>query len=686
MSRYMKAEKKQFSKNVHDSIIRPLLRQRQTGELCDITLIINGKKFTAHRAILALWSPYFLSMFTCEMREKTLDEIDLTESLVLEEDDVFCIVLDYMYTGSLTICVENVEDILRISDFLILDDVKEYCRQFYLDLGNLDLGNCLRVRFLSETHNLPDVCNACQKMIESRFHDYLIYHRDIIELPPQSFFQILEDPRNVVHSNYSDLKKLVQRWVDFDRCTRVDFHEDLSACIKLWVCDMTDSPNTVLSFGCMDFYKSKITMQSSLTDVGCKVKGYVLYSQVHDNVMHGSFGMQEEPKPVLYSVVCNQGMKYINMVVYSIVDRKWYNFPVPGEKLAHMIPTRQAVCSIMAYRNCLYMYLCSSFPYPTDMLKINILMIDMLKGVPILYSFRTTDFYNPSYRTTLTNYRTVPPAIVACNHHLYIIGNREGTGNIFMCNTNNQQYKCYQIPGARFISLARAAVKNDRFVFLWFRHRTGPSEEFCIKKSVGFVMFDAKNRVFNSWEIAPPEISYDEFSFPYTLCVRDETVLIYHPGKPALVLDEVRYKWIVSLRKVPPLDIPFDKHADTYGYHLHVATNSGIFVLENDAPFTTSMYEINETFPHPIVHIPPPIDNLSLVTEGYLTSHDLNCLEIFDKYDESYANALHVPMKLSEPETEDSGTSPSDRDSENDFEYDEDIYDYDYDLAGDYGI
>ena len=207
MSRYMKAEKKQFSKNVHDSIIRPLLRQRQTGELCDITLIINGKKFTAHRAILALWSPYFLSMFTCEMREKTLDEIDLTESLVLEEDDVFCIVLDYMYTGSLTICVENVEDILRISDFLILDDVKEYCRQFYLDLGNLDLGNCLRVRFLSETHNLPDVCNACQKMIESRFHDYLIYHRDIMELPPQSFFQILEDPRNVVHSNYSDLKK-----------------------------------------------------------------------------------------------------------------------------------------------------------------------------------------------------------------------------------------------------------------------------------------------------------------------------------------------------------------------------------------------------------------------------------------------------------------------------------------------
>ncbi|CAC5426779.1 unnamed protein product [Mytilus coruscus] len=164
----------------------------------------------------------------------------------------------------------------------------------------------------------------------------------------------------------------------------------------------------------------------------------------------------------------------------------------------------------------------------------------------------------------------------------------------------------------------------------------------------------------------------------------DETVLIYLPGKPALVLDEVRYKWITSLRKVPSLELT--KYADAYGFDLHVATNNGIFVLENDAPFTTSMYEINETFPHPIVHIPPPIDNLSLVAAGCLSSQDLNGLELFDKYDECYANALHVTMKLSEPETEDSGTSPSDRDSENDFEYDEDIYDYDYDLTGEYGF
>lgn len=72
MSHYMRAERKQFVRNPTDFIIRPLQRQRETGELCDVVLCVHGKEFRAHKAILALWSPYFLSMFTCEMREKNM--------------------------------------------------------------------------------------------------------------------------------------------------------------------------------------------------------------------------------------------------------------------------------------------------------------------------------------------------------------------------------------------------------------------------------------------------------------------------------------------------------------------------------------------------------------------------------------------------------------------------------------
>lgn len=85
MSHYVKATKKTFSKTAHDCLVRPLLKQRETGELCDIVLKLNGRRYNAHRAILALWSPYFHSMFTCDMREKNIREVDLSASLVLEQ-------------------------------------------------------------------------------------------------------------------------------------------------------------------------------------------------------------------------------------------------------------------------------------------------------------------------------------------------------------------------------------------------------------------------------------------------------------------------------------------------------------------------------------------------------------------------------------------------------------------------
>ena len=88
MSHYVKATKKTFSKNAQDCLVLPLMRQRETGELCDVVLILNGTRFNAHRSILSLWSPYFHSMFTCDMKERNIEEIDLSYSLILEQVSV----------------------------------------------------------------------------------------------------------------------------------------------------------------------------------------------------------------------------------------------------------------------------------------------------------------------------------------------------------------------------------------------------------------------------------------------------------------------------------------------------------------------------------------------------------------------------------------------------------------------
>ena len=43
----------------------------------DVTLLVEGTRFHAHRSILALWSPVFSRMFTADFREKTAQQIPL---------------------------------------------------------------------------------------------------------------------------------------------------------------------------------------------------------------------------------------------------------------------------------------------------------------------------------------------------------------------------------------------------------------------------------------------------------------------------------------------------------------------------------------------------------------------------------------------------------------------------------
>lgn len=678
MSHYMRAAKKTFSKNTLDSIIRPLLRQRDTGELCDVELRLNGRRLNAHRAILALWSPYFFSMFTCDMRERNTREIDLSASLVLQSDDVLERIVDYMYTGSILVTTDNVVDVITVSDFLLMDDLKDYCKQFLLDLGNLDLSNCLRLKFLADDHNMPEIAIAAQQIIESRFHDYLIHHEEFLELPADCLLRLLQIPAVVQHTKYVELRKIVQRWVDHEAATRQQYLPCLTDCVKSWI---SDYANEASYLGrelrrSLEGADASLALQSeSINACDNANSGASL-----DECRTDSLSPDRSESPVLFTVVCNQGLKFMKVLVYNLTQQKWFHFPLSGERLMQCIPVRQTVCNLLVHDARLYMYLCHSFPYPTDMLKINILVVDLITGQPSLFSFRTVDNYNPCYKTTLTNYRTAPPAMVLCNNQLVVIGNKEGTGHLFICNLSSNQYSCYQIPGSRFISLARCVIREDRNIFVWFRHRTGPSEEFCVKKSVGFAVFDIKTRIFNSLDVGAPDISYENFANCFVMCLRDDTIHIYHPGDPPLVLDEVRGKWVTSLRRVPsPCLELLTSEGQAYGYRLITATEDSIYTLNNEQPYTTSLYEISEKFPCAMAHIPPPIDNISVVAPGTVPVSVLQSLSICSKYDDAYASALHVTLQPSEGETDDSASCYEEHETDNDdYEYDEDIYDYDF--------
>ncbi|KAI8498521.1 hypothetical protein Bbelb_237230 [Branchiostoma belcheri] len=100
------AESRTFtSPTYNDSLVANLNRLRSEGTLCDVTLVA---------AVLASCSDYFRAMFTSGMRETCAEEIELHAVPALGLSHV----LEFMYTASITLSPENIEQVSHVLEFM----------------------------------------------------------------------------------------------------------------------------------------------------------------------------------------------------------------------------------------------------------------------------------------------------------------------------------------------------------------------------------------------------------------------------------------------------------------------------------------------------------------------------------------------------------------------------------------
>ncbi|XP_017275636.1 actin-binding protein IPP isoform X2 [Kryptolebias marmoratus] len=134
-------------------ILAQMNKMRLRSDFCDVGLKVGARVFRVHRLVLAASSPYFSALFSGGMREAEKDEVQI----IGVDTDVFEILLDFIYTGTISVTVENVQELMVAADMLQLSEVVSICGEFLK--AHMDPFNCVGIfQFLEQI--------ACLDMLE----------------------------------------------------------------------------------------------------------------------------------------------------------------------------------------------------------------------------------------------------------------------------------------------------------------------------------------------------------------------------------------------------------------------------------------------------------------------------------------------------------------------------------------
>ncbi|KAK3745867.1 hypothetical protein QZH41_013209, partial [Actinostola sp. cb2023] len=150
-----KSDEESVESDSHESLYEPSGAFSSPWHLSDVVLIVEERRFHAHKCILSISSPVFEAMFTSDFKEKTAEEIPLPGKRA-DEVEVLLNLICFKYKQSVT--HENFEFLLMLADEYQMEDVKKLCTEFMSSI--LSKANCLHLCQLADHFGLNDIVKS----------------------------------------------------------------------------------------------------------------------------------------------------------------------------------------------------------------------------------------------------------------------------------------------------------------------------------------------------------------------------------------------------------------------------------------------------------------------------------------------------------------------------------------------
>nr|XP_057902849.1 zinc finger and BTB domain-containing protein 10 isoform X1 [Doryrhamphus excisus] len=118
-------------------LLQELDKQRKSGILCDVNIVVSGQVFRAHKNILVAGSRYFKTLY-CLTQSEAQDQATVTH-LDVAAVQGFSVILDFLYSGNLLLTSQNAIEVMSVASYLQMTEVVQSCRAFIKDALNISI-------------------------------------------------------------------------------------------------------------------------------------------------------------------------------------------------------------------------------------------------------------------------------------------------------------------------------------------------------------------------------------------------------------------------------------------------------------------------------------------------------------------------------------------------------------------
>ncbi|XP_073520025.1 kelch repeat and BTB domain-containing protein 7-like [Phyllobates terribilis] len=207
--------------------------------LCDVTIRVlggspeepggaqdpdNSRSFQCNRNVLSAACPYFRSMFTGGLYESKQQQVTLHDM----SPESMALIIEYCYTGKVTVTEANVQRLYAAADMLQLEYVRQACAGYLA--RRLDLHNCAAILRFADTFDHCELRSRALAFMARHFEQF-VASEEFGEMSLAQLRMVLSMDNLDVGSERTVCGAAL-RWLEANHKDRADMCQEVLSCVR----------------------------------------------------------------------------------------------------------------------------------------------------------------------------------------------------------------------------------------------------------------------------------------------------------------------------------------------------------------------------------------------------------------------------------------------------------------------